>query len=101
DDPVLVKEYIGPVHSSDHNLYVRGNKLYEANYGSGLRIIDISDPVNRHEVAFLDTYPDDKNEPVMHGAWSNYPFFRSGTIIVTSVTEGLFLVKDRSQPVIP
>jgi choice-of-anchor B domain-containing protein len=97
DDPVLVKQYIGPVKSSDHNLYIKGNKLYEANYGSGLRIIDISDPVNPHEVAFLDTYPDDENQPVMHGAWSNYPYFKSGTIIVTSVTEGLFLVKDRSK----
>lgn len=99
DDPVLVKEYIGPVRSSDHNLYVKGNKLYLANYGSGLRIVDISDPVNPREVAYLDTYPDDENQPQMVGAWSNYPYFKSGTIVVTSVTEGLFLVKDRSTAV--
>ncbi len=99
DDPVLVKEYIGTVRSSDHNLYVRGNKLYLANYGSGLRIADITDPVNPREVAYLDTYPDDENQPQMVGAWSNYPYFKSGTIVVTSVSEGLFLVKDRSQAV--
>jgi choice-of-anchor B domain-containing protein len=99
DDPVLVKEYIGTVRSSDHNLYVRGNKLYLANYGSGLRIADISDPVNPREVAYLDTYPDDENQPQMVGAWSNYPYFKSGTIVVTSVSEGLFLIKDRSQAV--
>jgi hypothetical protein len=29
------------------------------------------------------------------GAWSTYPFFRSGTVIVTSVQEGLFLLKPR------
>ncbi len=99
DDPVLAKQYIGPVKSSDHNLYIKGNKAYLANYGSGLRILDISDPLNPREVAYLDTYPDDENEPHMVGAWSNYPFFKSGTVIVTSVTEGLFLVKDRSQAV--
>jgi choice-of-anchor B domain-containing protein len=99
DDPVLVKEYIGPVRSSDHNLYVKGNKLYMANYGSGLRIVDISDPVNPREVAFMDTYPDDENQPQMVGAWSTYPYFKSGTILVTSVSEGLFLVKDRSTAV--
>lgn len=99
DDPVLVNEYIGTVRSSDHNLYVKGNKMYLANYGSGLRIADISDPVNPREVAYLDTYPDDENQPQMVGAWSNYPYFKSGTIIVTSVSEGLFIVKDRSQAV--
>jgi choice-of-anchor B domain-containing protein len=99
DDPVLVKEYIGTVRASDHNLYVKGNKLYLSNYGSGLRIADISDPTNPREVAYLDTYPDDEDQPQMVGAWSVYPFFKSGTIIVTSVSEGLFLVKDRSQAV--
>ncbi len=99
DDPVLVKEYIGTVRSSDHNLYVKGNKLYMANYGSGLRIVDISDPVNPREVAYMDTFPDDENEPRMDGAWSTYPYFPSGTIIVTSVSEGLFMIRDRSQPI--
>ena len=99
DDPILVNEYIGPVKSSDHNLYVKGNKLYMANYGSGLRIVDISDPVHPREVAYMDTYPDDENQPQMVGAWSTYPYFKSGTILVTSVSEGLFLVKDRSEAV--
>ena len=99
DDPVLVKEYIGTVRSSDHNLYIKGNKAYLSNYGSGLRIADITDPTNPREVAYLDTYPDDEDQPQMVGAWSVYPFFKSGTIIITSVTEGLFLVKDRSQAV--
>jgi len=27
------------------------------------------------------------------GAWSNYPFFRSGIVVFTSVREGLFIVK--------
>lgn len=29
------------------------------------------------------------------GAWSNYPFFRSGNVIVTSVQEGMFVLRPR------
>ena len=29
------------------------------------------------------------------GSWSNYPYFESGAIIFTSMTEGLFIVKSR------
>jgi hypothetical protein len=31
--------------------------------------------------------------PGFSGAWSNYPFFESGTIIVTSLREGVFLLR--------
>ncbi len=95
DDPVLLKQYIGVSKSIDHNLYVKGNRIYQANYTSGLRILDISDPVNPREVGFFDTFPD--GDPVaFDGAWSNYPYFKSGTIIVTSIGQGVFFVKDRS-----
>ncbi len=61
----------------------------------------ISDPLNRHGVAFLDSYPDADNWPALYRAWSNYPYFQSGTIIITSATEGLFMIKDRSQRIVP
>jgi choice-of-anchor B domain-containing protein len=97
DDPVLVHEYIGPVRSSDHNLFVRGNYVYESNYGSGLRVLDISDRTNPREVAFFDSAPYNDNGPghsaTQSGAWSNYPFFESGIIVFTSVREGLFIVR--------
>src|SRR5690606_20368335 len=31
DDPILVKEYIGPVPASDHILFVVGNHVYASN----------------------------------------------------------------------
>jgi choice-of-anchor B domain-containing protein len=96
DDPVLVKEHVGTRKATDHNLYIKGNRMYQANYNSGLRILDITDPKNPREVGFLDTQPGEDNAQ-MGGAWSNYPYFKSGTIIVTSTTEGLFLVRDRTQ----
>jgi choice-of-anchor B domain-containing protein len=97
DDPMLVNEYFGPVNSSDHNLFVKGDFAYESNYGSGLRILDISDRENPTEAGFFDSAPYNENGPghssSQSGAWSNYPFFDSGIIVFTSVREGLFIVR--------
>lgn len=98
EDPVLVKQFVGPTVATDHNMYVKGNRLYQTNYEAGLRILDISDPTSPREVGHLDTTPD-RTTTSMSGTWSNYPFFQSGTIVVSSIGEGLFLVKDRTQAV--
>ena len=100
DDPLMAGEYFGVSTSSDHNLYIVGDRMYQANYNSGLRILDISDPLNPVEVAYLDTVPHSEG-PAMDGAWSNYPFFASGTILVTSGAEGLFMVRHREQELVP
>lgn len=92
DDPILVAEHISTEKSTDHNLYVRGNLMYQSNYESGLRILDISDPEAPVEIAYFDTVP---NDATGGGSWSNYPYFESGTIIVTSGREGLFMLKKR------
>jgi choice-of-anchor B domain-containing protein len=98
DDPIMAKEYVGTTKAIDHNLYVKGNRVYQANYTSGLRILDISDPVNPREVGYFDTYPTN-DATAFNGAWSTYPYFRSGAIVVTGIGEGLFLVRDRTQAV--
>ncbi len=95
DDPQLVKEYISENKSSDHNLYIKGNLMYQSNYTSGLRILDISDPANPVPVGYFDTVPYGEDAPGFGGSWSNYPFFKSGVIIVTSGTEGLFVLKKK------
>ncbi len=58
--------------------------------------MDISDPENPIEVGHFDTVPygPNDNSPVL-GAWSNYPYFRSGTIVVISGREGVFFLKRR------
>ncbi|HUF89998.1 MAG TPA: choice-of-anchor B family protein [Gemmatimonadota bacterium] len=94
DDPVLLKEFLNPNSTAvDHNLYVKGDKVYQSNYVQGLRILDISDIENPEEVGFFDTVPYGDNGPRLDGSWSNYPYFDSGTIVVTSGKEGLFLLK--------
>ena len=94
-DPVLVKEHFGTTASSDHNLYVKGDLMYQANYVSGLRILDISNPTEPEEVGYFDTVPAGEDAPGFAGAWSTYPYFESGVIIVTSMKEGLFILKRR------
>jgi choice-of-anchor B domain-containing protein len=95
DDPQLLKEYFSENKSSDHNLYIKGKYMYQSNYTSGLRIVDISDPASPQQVGFFDTVPYGEDAPGFGGSWSNYPFFQSGMVVVTSGYEGLFVLKKR------
>jgi choice-of-anchor B domain-containing protein len=99
DDPVLVTEHFGTTESTDHNLYVRGPLMYQSNYVSGLRVLDVSDPANPVEVGFFDTVPWGADAPGFAGSWSNYPFFQSGVIVVSSMREGVFFLKTRPRTV--
>jgi len=74
----------------DHNLYVNGNRIYEANYRSGLRIFDNTNPLSPTEIAWFDTYPDD-DDAAFNSLWSNYPFLPSGTILGSDREKGLFI----------
>ena len=99
DDPVLVREYFGPTKATDHNLYIKGDRMYQANYQAGFRVVDISDRENPEEIGFFDTTPYEGNPPTMGGAFSAYPYFESGTVIVTSSQEGLFILRPARRPV--
>ena len=101
EDPVMVAEYLGPTAASDHNLYVKGDRMYQANYQAGLRVVDISDPENPVEVGFFDTTPYNGDPPGFSGAWTAYPYFESGTVIVSSRQEGLFILKPRAPAPVP
>ena len=93
EDPLLANEFMLDNKASDHNLYIKGNVMYQSNYQAGLRILDISDPLNPVETGHFDTVPWGEDEPGFGGSWSNYPYFKSGIIAVSSRGEGLFLVK--------
>jgi hypothetical protein len=73
---------------------VRGRYAYEANYRSGLRILDLIDidagAIN--EVGFFDTHPE-SDAAGTSGAWSVYPFFASGTVILSDISAGLFILQ--------
>ena len=100
DDPQVIHTFTGSTTVIDHNLYAKGDSIYQANYESGLRILDISDPTAPEEVGFFDTYASG-DAVAFNGAWSVYPFFNSGTIAVSSIGEGLFLLRpDKDPPLI-
>ena len=101
DDPVPVKEHLSENTSSDHNLYIRGDFMYQSNYVSGLRVLDISDRENPVEIGFFDTVPWGEDAPGFDGSWSNYPYFESGIIVVTSGKQGVFFVKRAPRVLIP
>jgi choice-of-anchor B domain-containing protein len=94
DNPQFHYTYSGPTPAIDHNGYVKGTKYYMANYRAGLRVIDVSDIANENmtEEGFFDTYPNNNNAN-FSGAWSVYPYFESGNIVISDINRGFILVK--------
>ncbi len=73
-----------------HNLYVLEDRIFEANYRSGLRIYDRTNPAAPVETDFFDTWPGD-DEASFNGLWSCYPYFPSGLVIGSDIEKGLFV----------
>jgi len=96
DAPTFIGTFVGPNASVDHNLYVRNGLVYEANYTSGLHILDATNVATGSLAmsAWFDTYTAN-NGTSYNGAWGNYPFFASGIVLVSSVGEGLFVLRPR------
>ncbi|MBV1923618.1 MAG: choice-of-anchor B family protein [Flavobacteriaceae bacterium] len=98
DNPTLSFEYSGPTSATDHNLYIKGDDLYLANYTAGMRVIDITDIENGNmtETGYFDVFPSGDNSGY-NGAWNVYPYFDSGNIVITTLfSGGLFIVKESS-----
>lgn len=89
--PSVASTFVSSSTAIGHNLYTLGSFIFEANYRSGLRIFCAEDPISPTEVAYFDTYPD-SDSPSFNGAWSTYPYFPSGTVIVSDLERGLFVL---------
>jgi choice-of-anchor B domain-containing protein len=92
--PVYVGSFTNLVRATDHNLWVRGRFVYEANYTSGLRIYDISGVTTSSaaavEVGYLDTHPNVTTD--FAGAWGVFAGFPSGNVIVSDMQRGLYVL---------
>ncbi|MCH8866742.1 MAG: choice-of-anchor B family protein [Proteobacteria bacterium] len=93
DAPVYVFAYEAATTSIDHNLYILGSRVFQANYTSGLHVLEFGDLANSElaEVAFFDTFPGSEAAE-FDGAWSVYPYLPSGTILVSDISNGLFIL---------
>lgn len=97
--PAIAATWTGPTRAIDHNGFTLGNEYLVSTYRRGLTVLDISDPMNLvannpEELARFDTYieaPADDAE--FNGAWGTYPFLPSGTILVSDIEGGLFMLR--------
>lgn len=76
-----------------HNVVIRGDTAYVSWYTEGVRMIDVSDPLNPREVGFFDT---SSLNPLffdpMSGNWSVWIDSR-GWMYVSDIQNGLFILR--------
>jgi len=94
DNPTYSGAHLHGNSVIDHNMYVKGRYLYQANYLGGMRILRIDHGVSTSltEVGYFDTVPE-LDALDFDGAWNVYPFFDNGTILVSDMSSGLFLLR--------
>jgi hypothetical protein len=118
---MYVYVYVYVCGGADHNQYIHRNYIWQSNYCAGLRVLNITDDMKLTEVkpvltvyslthwliymcthslthsltqvgSFdVSTHCSASNQWL--GSWSNFPFFASGNIAVTSIELGLFILK--------
>lgn len=91
----LVGTWQGPTRAIDHNGFVRGNRYYMSNYTEGLTVLDISQPSQPERVGYFDSVPASASA-TFAGAWGVYPFLPSGTLAVSDIQSGLYLLEDQT-----
>ncbi len=91
--PFFVSNYIAHTlnHAIDHNMMAVGKYLFQANYTSGLRVLDVSNVSAITEIGFFDTFPP-HDGTVFFGAWGVYAGFGDGMVLVSDGQNGLFVL---------
>jgi len=100
-EPINTGAFQSPVVSIDHNQYIEGDFVYQANYASGLLIWNGLQSHNDPEwkpklVGYFDVHPTE-DVADFYGSWSVYPYYTSdankNTIVLTSIEIGLFVLR--------
>jgi choice-of-anchor B domain-containing protein len=95
--PSVAISYFGPNTTTDHNGYTKGNYYYVSHYRRGLVIFDVTNPNQLTEIANFDTFLAPATDSAgTDGAWGVYPYLPSGTIVVSDIINGLFVLKDNT-----
>lgn len=100
DAPHVMGTFVNGTTAIDHNLFIRGDRAFQSNYRSGLRVLDIADMGAVSEVGYFDIYPAD-DAPVYGGSWGNYPFLPSGNILVSGMEQGLYVLRPTGSAAAP
>lgn len=88
-----------PVSSTNrpHNPFFHDNKLFVSYYEDGVQVFDVTNPASPQRIAYYDTYQANNgsgygtNES-FNGCWGVFPFFDSGCILASDISEGFFTV---------
>jgi choice-of-anchor B domain-containing protein len=95
----LLQPSVIGVHEStspaiDHNQYTHRGYVFQANYTSGLRILDLARVSQGllEQVGYFDIVPE-HDDRVFNGAWSVYPYLPSGNVLVSGMAQGLAVVR--------
>ncbi len=93
DQPVVLGHFSHSTFAIDHDLQIVGQRVFEANWRAGLRILDISSlpGLGFRELAYFDTVPD-SNSIGHTGAFAPY-VWPDGVVTVSDTESGLFILQ--------
>ena len=95
--PSVFVSYIGPNTTTDHNGYTKGDFYYVSHYRRGLVVFDVADPLDLREIGSFDTFLAPAADTAgTDGAWGVYPYLPSGNVLVSDITNGLFVLEDNT-----
>ncbi len=93
-NPVYVGYHSGTTLASDHNLYIKGNLVFESNYRAGLQVLKIDNLATPKltQIANFDIYTSNDSAGY-NGSWTNYPYLASGIVLVSGMEQGLYVLQ--------
>lgn len=95
--PTIATSFRGLDTTTDHNGYTKGNRYYVSHYRRGLVVFDATNPAQLAEIGSFDTFlVPAANSAGTDGAWGVYPFLPSGTILISDISNGLFLLREQA-----
>lgn len=87
--PIQVDGFTADPNGDAHNVHIRDNLAFVAHYTEGVHILDITDPATMRQAGYFYTY---NGGGLFDGAWGVFNYFPSGTIVVSDMQSGMFLV---------
>lgn len=95
DQPATVVPFTHSTSTIDHNLYLHGSHIFEANYVEGLQILTYDrkslEAGQLTRVGYFDVVPG-VDASTFGGSWSSFRF-DSGTTVVSTIESGLFVLR--------